>query len=306
MQNCGLPFHFSLGNTDLKMPDVIKHLYKYSPSQGGLLYAWFPSMHTRVDIMLCGRQGEDILLSVVDAVYKMLCRLEKMANYYDADSELAYLNRTASTHPQQVSHELYDMLTFCVDCYIRTAGCFDVTIHSADYTPNLIRSVQLSPQERTLLFLQPGVTINLSGFLKGYALEKTRKLLQHYEVKDALINMGNSSVLALGNHPVGTGWKVSFDDQASTTKNHKTQSILLNNECLTTSGNNSDDRKHIISPSSGKPLEGVRQVTVVTDDGTTGEILSTSLFVANQKQRELIMSEFLPKRVIDLELCQMV
>ena len=51
------------------MPDVIKHLYKYSPSQGGLLYAWFPSMHTRVDIMLCGRQGEDILLSVVDAVY---------------------------------------------------------------------------------------------------------------------------------------------------------------------------------------------------------------------------------------------
>ena len=118
--------------------------------------------------------------------------------------------------------------------------------------------------------------------------------------------MGNSSVLALGNHPAGTGWKVSFGDQASTTKNYKTQSILLNNECLTTSGNNSDDRKHIISPSSGKPLEGVRQVTVVTDDGTTGEILSTSLFVANQKQRELITSEFLPKRVIDLELYQMV
>ncbi len=40
---------------------------------------------------------------------------------------------------------------------------------------------------------------------------------------------------------------------------------------------------NIISPSSGKPLEGVRQVTVVTDDGTTGEILSTSLFVAKSK-----------------------
>lgn len=53
-------------------------------------------------------------------------------------------------------------------------------------------------------------------------------------------------------------------------------------------------------------MTAYRQVTVVTDDGTTGEILSTSLFVANQKQRELIMSEFLPKRVIDLELCQMV
>ncbi len=59
---------------------------------------------------------------------------------------------------------------------------------------------------RTKYFLpQPGVTINLSGFLKGYALEKTRKLLQHYEVKDALINMGNSSVLLFGHHPLA-GW----------------------------------------------------------------------------------------------------
>ena len=169
------------------MSSVIQHIYKFSSVHGGLLYAWFPSMHTRVDIVLCGRQGEEGLMLVVGSIHEMLCRLEKMANYYDAESELAYLNRTASVHPQQVSHELYDMLTFCVDCYTRTAGCFDVTIHSADYTPNLIRSVQLSPQERTLLFLQPGVTINLSGFLKGYALEKTRKLLQHYEVKDALI-----------------------------------------------------------------------------------------------------------------------
>ena len=294
MQNCGLPFHFSLGNTDLKMPDVIKHLYKYSPSQGGLLYAWFPSMHTRVDIMLCGRQGEDILLSVVDAVYKMLCRLEKMANYYDADSELAYLNRTASTHPQQVSHELYDMLTFCVDCYIRTAGCFDVTIHSADYTPNLIRSVQLSPQERTLLFLQPGVTINLSGFLKGYALEKTRKLLQHYEVKDALINMGNSSVLALGNHPAGTGWKVNFGNQSETEKTGESQSILLYNECLTTSGNESEGRRHIISPQNGNFVEGLRQIAVVTKNGAVGEILSTALFAASPEQREALLVNLRP------------
>ena len=216
----------------------------------------------------------------------MLCRLEKMANYYDADSELAYLNRTASVHPQQVSHELYDMLTFCVDCYTRTAGCFDVTIHSADYTPNLIRSVQLSPQERTLLFLQPGVTINLSGFLKGYALEKTRKLLQHYEVKDALINMGNSSVLAFGHHPLADG--------------RKPQELVLQNECLTTSGNDSHERKHIINPRNGKPVEGKREVVVVTDNGAIGEVLSTGLFVADARQREILEAEFRPRLILDL------
>ena len=102
------------------MSNVIQHLYKFSSVHGGLLYAWFPSMHTRVDIVLCGRQGEESLMLVISAIHEMLCRLEKMANYYDAESELAYLNRTAATGPQPVSKELYDMLAFCVECYTRT------------------------------------------------------------------------------------------------------------------------------------------------------------------------------------------
>ena len=82
--------------------------------------------------------------------------------------------------------------------YHENAGCFDVTIHSADYNQDTIQSVvfNITSEEQSSFFRQPGITINLSGFLKGYALEKTGTLLQHYEVKDALINMGNSSVLA--------------------------------------------------------------------------------------------------------------
>lgn len=43
-----------------------------------------------------------------------------------------------------------------------------------------------------------------------------------------------------------------------------------------------------------------RQVAVVTNDGTTGEVLSTSLFVANQEQRKVLTAEFLPSIIIDL------
>ena len=283
------------------MQHTIQHLYK-THGDDGLLYAWFLSMHTRVDIILCCQKSENELMLVVNSIYDTLRQLERIANYYDPSSELSQVNQRASTAPVMISQSLYRMISLCTEYHKKTLGCFDVTIHSDNYNQDTIHSIHLYPEAQSVFFQQAGT----SGFLKGYALDKIREILKVHIIANALINMGNSSVLALGNHPVGTGWKVSFDDQASTTKNHKTQSILLNNECLTTSGNNSDDRKHIISPSSGKPLEGVRQVTVVTDDGTTGEILSTSLFVANQKQRELIMSEFLPKRVIDLELCQMV
>jgi len=287
------------------MQHTIQHLYK-AHGDDSLLYAWFLSMHTRVDIILCCQKSENELMLVVNSIYDTLRQLERIANYYNPSSELSQVNQRASTAPVMISQSLYRMISLCTEYHKKTLGCFDVTIHSDNYNQDTIHSIHLYPEAQSVFFQQAGTTINLSGFLKGYALDKIREILKVHIIENALINMGNSSVLALGNHPAGTGWKVSFGDQASTTKNYKTQSILLNNECLTTSGNNSDDRKHIISPSSGKPLEGVRQVTVVTDDGTTGEILSTSLFVANQKQRELIMSEFLPKRVIDLELYQMV
>lgn len=279
------------------MQHTIQHLYK-THGDDGLLYAWFLSMHTRVDIILCCQKSENELMLVVNSIYDTLRQLERIANYYDPSSELSQVNQRASTAPVMISQSLYRMISLCTEYHKKTLGCFDVTIHSDNYNQDTIHSIHLYPEAQSVFFQQAGTTINLSGFLKGYALDKIREILKVHIIANALINMGNSSVLALGNHPVGTGWKVSFDDQASTTKNHKTQSILLNNECLTTSGNNSDDRKHIISPSSGKPLEGVRQVTVVTDDGTTGEILSTSLFVANQKQRELIMSEFSPKELL--------
>lgn len=263
------------------MQHTIQHLYK-AHGDDSLLYAWFLSMHTRVDIILCCQKSENELMLVVNSIYDTLRQLERIANYYDPSSELSQVNQRASTAPVMISQSLYRMISLCTEYHKKTLGCFDVTIHSDNYNQDTIHSIHLYPEAQSVFFQQAGTTINLSGFLKGYALDKIREILKVHIIENALINMGNSSVLALGNHPVGTGWKVSFGDQASTTKNYKTQSILLNNECLTTSGNNSDDRKHIISPSSGKPLEGVRQVTVVTDDGTTGEILSTSLFVANQ------------------------
>lgn len=280
------------------MPNVIQHLYKFSASHGGVLYAWFASMHTRVDMVLCGRQDEEELMLVVDAVYEMLCRLEKMANYYDADSELGRLNRTAAEGPQPVSRELYEMLAFCVDCYNRTGGCFDVTVHSVNHTPHTICNILLSPQEYTLYFLRSGVTINLSGFLKGYALEKIRTLLQHYEVENALVNMGNSSVLALGHPPMAEGWKVDFG-QVPAFQRKECSELLLQNECLTTSGNDSQERKHIINPQNGKPVEGEKRVSVVTANGIIGEVLSTGLFVADDHHRKLLEAEFRPRLILD-------
>ena len=286
------------------MQTSIPHIYKTSSGGNGLLYSWFSSMHTRVDILLNSCKSEKELLSVIESIYEALGQLEKIANYYDPSSELANVNRIASAFPVQISRELYLLIALCLDYHRSTMGCFDVTVHSEPYHQDTIHSIELSPDEQTVFFHQKGVTINLSGFLKGYALEKIREILVANELADALVNMGNSSVLALGNHPAGEGWKVDFGRHAGTEneptgQNDKEQVVHLQNECLTTSGNNSVSRKHIISPQSGKLVEGLRQLAVVTDDGITGEVLSTGLFVAREQQREAIIAEFQPRLVLE-------
>ena len=65
------------------MQTTIQHLYKPSDDGNSLFYAWFLSMHTRVDIILYDSREEGELLFVVNQIYDALCRLEKIANFYD-------------------------------------------------------------------------------------------------------------------------------------------------------------------------------------------------------------------------------
>lgn len=277
-----------------------QHLYRQSSDGDSLLYAWFPSMHTRVDIILSSKYSEDKLLLVIATIQDILRQLEKTANYYDADSELAQINQTASLHPVKLSSSLYEMIYLCLEYHRKTLGCFDVTVHSEHYTRNTIQSVQLSAEDQTVFFQKKGTTINLSGFLKGYALERIREILESYVIRNALINIGNSSILAIGNHPNGKGWKVDFDKRLHIGKDSENNALILFDECLTTSGNDSAERKHLISPHSGKLVEGCKQLAVVTTNGAIGEIFSTSLFVADEELRALLIDRFHLKTVIEL------
>lgn len=176
---------------------------------------------------------------------------------------------------------------------------FDITVHSENYTPSTISGIQLSSEAHTLFFQHSGININLSGFLKGYALESIRELLQLYGIEDALVNMGNSSILALGHHPLATGGGLALSKGSFLTK-EKNRKYCLKIECLTVSGNDSLERKHIIAPYSGKLIEGKWMVAVVTESGAVGEILSTAWFAADTYQQKLLEMEFHPRLILKL------
>lgn len=261
-------------------------IYKKLDSNRSMLYVWFSLMHTRIDILLCNRKEKD-LFQIAEMLYSRIFKLEKTANYFDTSSELYRLNQTASHMAVAVSDDLYNLINQSKAYNIMTTGYFDITFASDGHTTSTINDVFLSERDKHISFQKEGTRVNLSGYLKGYAIESIREILYHHGVQDALINMGNSSVLGLGNMPCGEGWDVAFDSTIQSVKN-----IKLNNECLTTSGNGTIEHKHIISPYTHQCMEGVRIVSVRTKKATEGEALSTGLFAAPESHRAIILGNF--------------
>ncbi len=269
------------------------HLFRHKP-QCSRYYAWFQALHTRVDLLLIGPLDEAEFGAAEAAVRAELDAVERMGNRFDPDSELARAVRTAtvaagsnaapnpSTAPgtaaaagaAHLSSELFDLLSRCLRANRETEGLFDITVNSPAFRPGLIDAVHLTPDASnfggTLSFSNlPRVTgeereemsapiiLDLSGILKGYALERLRRLLPAMGINDALVNLGNSSILSLGNNP----------------------SDIAPGHCLTTSGNATAARRHIRNPLTGTFVTGARTVSVTTADAVDGEIASIVEFL---------------------------
>lgn len=206
-------------------------------------------MHSRVDIALVSGLDEAVLVGVVERMQVRIAEIERVGNCFDPYSELSRLNRDEVAR-EDVSEELARILSLCDEWKAKTAGLFDVAYSG---------------------------TINLSGFLKGYALDEVRPIIEEAGIADALINLGNSSILALGCQPGYTdGWHISALNSSPPSDG---AGETLHNQCLTTSGNDTADRCHIVNPITGQLIKGLRQVSVITYSGAEGEVMATVKFI---------------------------
>lgn len=189
------------------------------------------------------------------AVRTELHAVEKTGNRFDPNSELSRAVQAATVRPVSISSELFALLSRCLQAHRDTDGLFDITVNTPRFRPGLINAVELS--QDSLFIHCADLILDLSGILKGYALERLRNLLPSFGITDALINLGNSSILSLGENP----------------------SDIPSGQCLTTSGNATANRRHIINPLTGQFITGQRTISVVTPNAIDGEILSITRFI---------------------------
>jgi thiamine biosynthesis lipoprotein len=236
-------------------------------------------MHTRIDVLLYAEHSLEQLKLTAEKVKIEIESLEQIANRFDENSELSQLNSKAFENSIPISSELFQIIEECINYNHNTLGYFDITVNSKNGHNRGISNIQLNKENQTLRFLHPDVQVDLSGFIKGYALRAIKSMLYNDKINNALVNIGNSSVLAIGNHPHGTGWKINSNQQEIAGK------CILHNQCLTTSGNTIKTKWPIQKPITRKATENLPLLSVITEDPAIGEVLSKALYIANDQEK---------------------
>jgi len=272
------------------------------------------TMGCTATVRACGPDAESLPAAVGEALDE-IDRLDRLMSHYRRDSPLSRLNQEAANGPVAVEPELLDFLAECLRWSRESDGAFDITVGPLmkawgffrdegrvpgdDEFARVLkvvgyRHVVLDRTAGTVRFDRPGVELDLGGIGKGYAVDRAVEVLRRRRIASALVNLGGSSVYGLGAPPGREAWEVGIADPTSPGKTART--VKLRDRSLSVSGGyerffekDGMTYSHIVDPRTGRPVEGVLSVAVLTARATDGDALDDVLFVLGpERGRSLV------------------
>lgn len=235
------------------------------------------------------------------AAFDEVDRLERELSRFIENSDISRINNLPANQPLLLGLDAFECLKISVQMYHETKGAFDVTIGSLlkcwrdeegnPRTPsekelNFARLhtgchlIQLDEREHTIQLAASPVLVDLGGIGKGYAVDRVADLLREWSIERVLISGGYSSVLALEAPPGTKGWPLTLSDPTD----HKR--ILARPHLRTGALGGSGVQKggHIISPRTGRPIEGKRAAWSAAPDAARADALSTAFMIMDSDE----------------------
>lgn len=259
---------------------------------------------TMISITLYDTRDESLL----DNCFLFCKEFENLVSRTKQDSDISRIN-AALGQPVSVSDTTIDLLKLGIYYGDLTNGSFDITIAPVsslwDFkseTPIVPSDTQIKQQlahvnyqnihinGNTVTLTDNLAAIDLGGIAKGYMADQLKNYLIENNVKSALINLGGN-ILTIGSKPDGSAFQIGIKKPFDT-HNASITSVSSKNSSVVTSGvyeryfkTNNQLFHHILDPNSGYPCDnGLLSVTILSNDSTAGDALSTACFVLGPEQ----------------------
>lgn len=253
-------------------------------------------------VMTLEAYGQNAAAALDEAVAEIE-RLDALWSIASSDGEIARLNAEKQI---TASADTLALLTRAKEISAATDGLFSTTIAplmeawgftSGDYrVPDEaeLSALLAHVDDEEIAISDSTVTIpadakvDLGGIAKGFTSARVMEIFRENGVENGILSLGGN-VQALGTKPDGSLWRVGLQDPADERALFAT--LELADKAVITSGayernfeQNGIVYHHIIDPRTGYPAEsGLSSVTIVSDDGTLADGLSTALFIMGKE-----------------------
>lgn len=256
---------------------------------------------TIIDISLSGKNAE----KAADEIESVLLDMEKTYSKYRADSVISEFNSLEKGKSIIIPEEMANLINRSCEISSLTDGAFDITtsklsdlwqIKSATTPPDVIRineTLEDTGYEKISLkdniLTKTDAEIDFGGILKGMAADKVRAIAEKHSIASGIVNLGGN-VCLIGSKDHRVRWTVGVTNPFSPGEIYLT--VGAENTNVITSGAyqryfefEGKSYHHILSPETGYPAEtDVASVTVVSQDGTLADALSTAIFVQGSEK----------------------
>ena len=251
-------------------------------------------------VMTLTAYGEEALTAdALEEGERQIRRLDALLSTTLETSDICRVNRDKTA---AVSQETGLLLQRALEIAAMTDGDYDPTVYplmeawgfrsgeyhipaQAELTALLSRVGYAQVHIEDEVSLPEGCGIDLGGIAKGYTAEQVLSAMADKGVESAIISLGGN-VGTLGLKPDGSQWTVAVENPDKGGDYLGTISLGAGYYAITSGAyeryfeQDGVRYHHILDPKTGCPAEsGLESVTIVSQDGTLADALSTALFV---------------------------
>lgn len=261
------------------------------------------AMDTYMTVTAYGSNGELATRKAVEEIN----RLDALLSTGNGESEIGKINEAQTGVLTGDTEYLYHR---SMEICQMTEGAFDIAIYPVmkawgftDQNYHVPEKTDLESlltladpakldydeETKTLQFSEDGMAIDFGGIAKGYTSARIMDIYRENGVSSGLVSLGGN-VQTLGTKPDGSMWKIAIQNPD---KGENFLGVLkIADKAVITSGGYEryfeEDGKtyhHIIDPTTGYPADsGLISVTIISEDGTLADGLSTSLFIMGKEK----------------------
>lgn len=246
----------------------------------------------------------------IDSVFAEIRRVEEMATDYNDTSQVGRINANAGIDSIASSGELISLIQQGLHYGEISGHAFDIAVGpivkawdflsahprvpsntKIDTLLPLINAKLISIDGNMVYLKRRGMAIDLGAIAKGYAVDRSLKVLLRGGYKHFIIDIGGN----LGVYWNGTHMLDSTVAEILIRHPRKDGEyfgkFMMGTGGISTSGDyqryfiqNGIRYHHIIDPSTGFPVRGVVSVTIVAPDATSADAISTLVFVLGREK----------------------